>query len=837
MPKRRNTAPTRRRAWSLSHWPVRTKIAAALALPVLVAATLAAARVQTQLADAARFTSTADHVGVLPAAVDLGAAVDALGATRIAGTDPAASARGVDDAAHRLADQIADLGRATGPLGDAIASARMLTDRLSSDAHTADIADRVDTINATLQRGVADAVPTAGSEYLSRLSDRFVDAWDARRAFASQRILSAGTDRGPHSQTRLVFSAGVEATALGELATGEPASSPIDTTLRANRARLDALSNGADIDTLADTFTAGEASYRQIMADATAALRQGITDRATESSTSALRDTAIVIAALLGALTVALLIAQSLVIPIRRLRDGALRAARHDLPKMIARIRAADPDTRLPAPVRLAHNTGEELGELGEAIDDLHRQAIKLAGEQATIRRQVNDMFETLSRRNKALIDQQLGLIEALERDEENPARLRSLFRLDHLVTRMRRNGNNLLVLAGTTARRNRTGPVTMTEVIQAAISEVEEYRRVAPNGELDVTVAGAIAPDLAHILAELLDNALRFSPPDSPVRLTLASAIDGGVLIDIADAGLGMAPDEIAEINRDLVTGGSISADTARRMGLFVVGRLAHRHDIAVRLRPTRGVGDRTGITVGVHVPAAALVESAPRPGPEIGAAIVSRRTPQPAPSPVAIAATASARVADPPGPATAARHPGARLPKRRPGANGFPVSSPEAVPTNSTEPPPPRHHREPRPRAAATTAFFTARLSDTVAPQQDSDNEPTPIYQRLVSEWLADPNVPPEVRSTRWSSASADAGWDAARQAASHPVERTTAAGLPIRQPGARLIPGSAAADDAPSTRDPERIRAGLTGLRSGIERAREQTGATTDDPRETR
>ena len=173
-------------------------------------------------------------------------------------------------------------------------------------------------------------------------------------------------------------------------------------------------------------------------------------------------------------------------------------------------------------------------------------------------------------RRSQSLVEQQLALIEELEHDEDNPSRLQTLFRLDHLATRMRRNGDNLLVLADTVERHRRMPSVPVSEMLRAAISEVEDYRRVALGPIADASIVGAAASDIGHMIAELLDNALQYSPPDSPVWVTVSRAVDAGVLVEIADRGLGMPSDDMQEANDRLALGGEVTSDTAKRCLLY---------------------------------------------------------------------------------------------------------------------------------------------------------------------------------------------------------------------------------------------------------------------------
>jgi hypothetical protein len=173
----------------------------------------------------------------------------------------------------------------------------------------------------------------------------------------------------------------------------------------------------------------------------------------------------------------------------------------------------------------------------------------------------------------------------------------------------MRRNSDSLLVLAGTSTRRGVSGSVSVSDAVRAAVSEVENYERIDIGDTSNDHVLGAVGSDLIHLVAEIVDNALSYSPPTSRVAIRGARTPEGGLLIEVADRGLGMPPKELAALNDQLAHGGDITADTARRMGLFVVGSLAKRHGIAVRLR--RNGDSKQGVTVSVHLPAGLLADS----------------------------------------------------------------------------------------------------------------------------------------------------------------------------------------------------------------------------------
>jgi signal transduction histidine kinase len=281
---------------------------------------------------------------------------------------------------------------------------------------------------------------------------------------------------------------------------------------------------------------------------------------------------------------VGILVTRALLRPLGVLKRTALDVADRRLPEAMARIREGEaPETAIePVPV----GTREEIGQVARAFDEVHSQAVRLAGEQAQLRANVNDIFVNLSRRTQGLVERQLKLIDRLESGEQDPKQLDNLFQLDHLATRMRRNSENLLVLAGTDAA-NRSGrPVRLIDVLRAAVSEVEQYQRLVLQQPPAVLVLGRSASDLVHLLAELLDNATQFSPPDSHVMVSSELGRDGGVAIEVADRGVGMTDAELADANQRLASPAAVDASVSRRMGLFVVGRLAGRHGIAVQLR-----------------------------------------------------------------------------------------------------------------------------------------------------------------------------------------------------------------------------------------------------------
>ncbi|MFC0430255.1 nitrate- and nitrite sensing domain-containing protein [Kutzneria buriramensis] len=344
-------------------------------------------------------------------------------------------------------------------------------------------------------------------------------------------------------------------------------------------------------------------------------LQQQTNDLANASQDSAIRNSALVLGALLLALVTALFVARSLLRPLRVLRRTALDIADHRLPEEVQRI-LTDPNPAEAArevvePVPI--HTKEEVGQLARAFDAVHGEAVRMAAQQALLRDNVNAMFVNLSRRSQALVERQLGLIDRLEQDEQDPDQLANLFELDHLATRMRRNSENLLVLSGTDLGRRLTRPVPAGDVVGAAVSEVEQYARiqVAPTPEL--TVQGRAVNDLVHLIAELLDNATAFSDPNTKVTVRTAKTRRGELAIEIHDRGVGMSAADVEETNQRLADPPEVDVAVSRRMGLYVVARLAKRHDIKVRLRGNEDI--EGGMTALVVVPASLVLA----PGAEV--------------------------------------------------------------------------------------------------------------------------------------------------------------------------------------------------------------------------
>jgi len=323
---------------------------------------------------------------------------------------------------------------------------------------------------------------------------------------------------------------------------------------------------------------------------------------------SALITAVITVVVLLLVLAAALVVARSLVLPLRRLRAGALDVASVQLPERVRRLsESPDPSADLEvAPIPVL--TTDEIGQVARAFDQVHAEAVRLAGNEAVLRTSFNAMFVNLSRRSQSLIERLARMIDSLEQNEDDPDRLSNLFSMDHLVTRMRRNSENLLLLAGHESPRKWTEPVPLADITRAATSEIEQYNRVVLNVQPGVAVTGQAVSDVVHLLAELIENATIFSPKDTQVQVSAQELTSGGVLIEVTDKGIGVSEARLAEMNWRLDNPPRIDVSVSRHMGLFAVARLAERHRIRIRLRPAVP----QGLTALVWLPDAVIERSA---------------------------------------------------------------------------------------------------------------------------------------------------------------------------------------------------------------------------------
>ncbi|MGB3737014.1 MAG: ATP-binding protein [Ilumatobacter sp.] len=335
--------------------------------------------------------------------------------------------------------------------------------------------------------------------------------------------------------------------------------------------------------------------------------------RSQAETTESAATTSLIIVLLAGAwmLVIAALILRLLYrairAPLQRLTEQSQHIANVELPYVVSAMRGGDLD-EAPTTTDLVADANDEIGDLVHAFNDMHRTAVELAAEQAGSRRVVADMFVNLGRRNQRLVNRLLKRLTILERDERDPDKLAGLYEIDHVVTRMRRNAESLLVLAGASQSRKWDRPVEVYDITQAALSEVEGYERVEIIAGDDFQIHGDVVADLTHLLAEVVENAVSFSPPSAPVDVSIRRIGDDH-LVSVSDLGVGMNEAQLADANDRIRRAGAEDETPSEFLGHYVIGRLAARHDIDVRL--STGLGGR-GIVADVLIPVGAVVPAA---------------------------------------------------------------------------------------------------------------------------------------------------------------------------------------------------------------------------------
>jgi signal transduction histidine kinase len=868
-------------AWSLGNWPVRYKVLAIVLVPLLLATAFGALRVKEALANSAGLRLAAARADVVPAITKYMSALDVALLATSGEPDVEGAKKNFDARKHELQTRVSDTGvtpDVRSGVGTLLNGGQALLDKVLDNS--LGVRDRVTTYAPILltAEDVINASVRVENEAIRAEAQGLSRAVGARGQMTMQQILvTRGADLPePQLRTSMMTLAGTEPSTLFGMSQVLGVGSSEAKTLQQQLVTRMAIMSDPDsvlvdnVDLLRSIQTT-DGIAEQVIKDAAAAVTKSVQAQADDRRNVAIRDIAVVLAAIVIALVIVLLVARALVRPLRILRDGALKVAHTDLEDEIARVRAGGAE---PIPAPLPVHTTEEIGQVAHAVDELHTQALLLAGDEARLRLLVNDMFETMSRRSRSLVDQQLSLIDRLERNEEDPDRLDSLFRLDHLAARLRRNSANLLVLAGAQLARDQRDPVPLSTVINAAVSEVEDYRRVEVAGLPECALIGAAAGGVIHLFAELIDNALRYSPPGTTVQISAERGAypDGGALLRIADAGLGMSDADRRMANMRLQAGGEVTPDNARHMGLFVVGRIAARHGIRVGLRGPVPSEARSGTIAEIYLPPTVLdgFQAGPAPAPPRGRphAVASPSTEQ------AAAIAAAQAHAEPPVAHEPVRQPARHdgfggagpsgppitlLPRRTPGSSG--ITDVPAQPDAQQ----PRRRRElatPRwqagdaekskptaaqPRVSAvtdTSAFFAARsretgpaavtplqsvptVSDYPKPPSEAEGTKGPaeddvIYRRMLSEMSEDPHELVNSPDLDWQSVW-DRGWSLAAEAADKPVEsRTAGHGLPVRKPGDRLVPG-AAIGIVQDEEDPDEGPAALNGLAHSAQQPR--------------
>ncbi len=592
------------------HWNLRVKLAVVMLVPGVLAIVLATLRTVDQTAELADLAQV--DLFAQAQAADA-AVVSALESERLQAVGFAA---GGPVAPWNAAGQQVERARDAAAASAAVPAGQQRFD---------EVVDRVDALRAQVRRPGARP-----ADVLSGYSDLITEA---RRS--AQVLLGGVTGLESNGPVRGIEYLGVvrdeasfQAAVLG-IATELPDAEQM---LRSSRdrmtaavgevrsalgaARADGLGLGlavTDPPTLVAAVDAADVELRVDITRINAAQKQAAVDAV------GINTMVLMLALLIGGTLVGL-IASQMVRSVGVLRRAALDVAWDRLPDVVQQMRDGDePDARIaPVPV----DDRDEIGELARAFDAVHGQAVRLASEQAGLRKAVDAVYVNLSRRSQSLVDRQLQLLENLERNEEDPAQLANLFQLDHLAARMRRNCENLLVLGGNEPTNRPLTRVSTVDVLRAAVSEIEQYERIFVAQSPGVQILGQAAVDLQHLLAELLDNATSFSPPDSSVRMT-ATMAGGSMIIRIIDEGVGMRPAELDALNNQLANPAASNMLAVRRMGLFVVARIAARHGLTVRLTDNENglSAQYPGLTASVTVPANLIAvprpERAPQPSP----------------------------------------------------------------------------------------------------------------------------------------------------------------------------------------------------------------------------
>lgn len=491
----------------------------------------------------------------------------------------------------------------------------------------------------------------------------------------------------------------------------------------------------------------------------------------------------------------AIWISRSITQRLNRLTGAADRLSHEQLPRLVDSLKnpAEDDVSYLTSSFSEIDVGGtDEIGRLAGAFNRIQGVAVDVATEQAQLlRKGIGDMFVNLARRNQGLLDRQIEFIDHLESAEEDPDQLENLFRLDHLATRMRRNAESLLVLAGAEPSRRRGKPVPLADVVRAAVGEVEDFARIDMLQFDEVLVASNAALDIAHLLSELMENATNFSPPDTRVEVVGHRTKAEGYVISVTDHGIGMAPEALAESNDLLARPPLVGLALSRSLGFIVIGRLSARFGIAVRLMPSPS----SGTTAMVSLPPSLITDQ-----------------PRTATDPAALAG------------------------RDRPAASPAPADEPTALADGTDHRPPPRRTK-PSPQPSDSQRI----TENGPMPSKRPPGAPTPgaMPRRTTKQ-------PPQRKVTALGAdANATGGQLTGVETKSTPTDVpapesatvATSSGLTKRVPraagGQRAVPGGDGERSATQNRrSPDEVRSMLSRYRSGMQKGRDTDDQTTPD-----
>ncbi|GAA1720821.1 hypothetical protein GCM10009765_81310 [Fodinicola feengrottensis] len=821
-------------------WRLTTKLVAVIGVPLLFLFTLGGVQIQGAVAKTSEYARTQKLVAVTAALGDVvaglqqertAAATEIAAGTRGAGMEP--YYRVTDSANKALSQRLS----AAGPLPaglrpTAISALSGLSSLRTSAEPAAQVVDGYSRLIGPLRLFDQELAAGLADPRLSAAALALFDLRAVQEEVAVQRAVLAGTSGTITAAQRDLVRASdarMAVRAADFLASASPADAALyQNAMGASAARsreqlkvevlgaeptVPAGWNGASDQTamalngLAITLT------RQLQAQV-AQLRENASNAAGLASV-------ILFVALLIAASVMIAIARQLVRSLGALRRRADDVAARRLPAAVADLRAG---RRVDTMVALVAGP-DEIGQLGAAFDAVHAQALRLAVEQTRLRGNYAEIFVNLSRRSETLVQRQLALIEQLEQDEDDPDQLSILFQLDHLATRMRRNNENLMVLSGTDVTRQFTRPVGLQDVLRAAVSEIEHYQRVVVGPPAALAVAGYAVGDVVRLVAELLDNATAFSPPSTQVTVSCYPARAGGVSLDILDHGIGMPQEQVEASNAQLSSTAEMEPSTSRRMGLFVVGRLARRHGVRVLLHSGEELG---GVRATITLPAALL-----QPESEAQHAGPADEW-RPSPRQKVLNGGHRADLL-------------ASLPKRRPRRLAkAPRTVPPPVGPEQVSPAPVNGSAisaiSPAIAAAAAAVEEVAGLAPEwatnaehtgeilIAPPPAADQvagppEGTPIFNQMQTGWFAEEDEKTPQKATQSWTTAADADIAAVTRALAGKPTKVTAAGLPKRVPRAMLVPGTASSP-APAAVVPAEPPAKVAPIaRQSAERVRDQ------------
>ena len=546
----------------------------------------------------------------------------------------------------------------------------------------------------------------------------------------------------------------------------------------------------------------------------------------------------------------ALILIRSVLRPLRQLRTGAVELTEVWLPDALrnislGHISGTDGKGRPLAVKAVGVSALDEIGDVARAFDQVQGEVLRLADNEAGLRGKLSEMFTELSGRGQTLMEHQLRLIDELGQTELDAGRRASLVTMNHLATRMRRYSQNLLVLAGHELPGRWNRPVMLADVIRAAVAQTGEYERVSVSAQPDIAVSGPAVIDVVHLIAELAENAASLSAADTPVDISGRALVTGGVLVEVTDQGVGMNPETMAQANWRLENPPPVDVAVSRNMGLFVVGRLAARHGVKVRLQPAA----TGGLTALVWLPDAVVVlpEAGGAADPGLAEPDTMASSTRPAPTPEDVRTLQPAGL----GPRLAAAEPGLRPRHARPALRlRAPVQLPASRQAFSWSETParsqPAESSQPAGEQAPGEQAPGEQVPGEQVPEDPSGQRRLPIYEAVESDWFSSHGQRSDgaaVAEAGWGAA-ADSGWDAAKTVLAPASSGVTTLGLPVRTPRANLVPGAAGrpqsggagpADPAGSAgpaRSADAIRNRLAGFQRGASRGRAAAGGGQDE-----